>query len=191
MKFTGVTVLFAASLAAQNNGSIQGVVKDSSDAVIASAKVTANHLDTGLRREAVTNEAGIYLFPTLPVGRYKISVSLSGFSTAEVPELKLDVGQSARIDFTLKPGSLTESVTVSAAAALLDSETSTVGQVIDNKRIVELPLNGRNYLELARLTAGTAPARGSRPQGEGVFAAAGQHGYQVQVNIDGVDNSLT
>lgn len=66
-----------------------------------------------------------------------------------------------------------------------------MGQVIENKRIVELPLNGRNYLELARLTAGTTPARGSRPEGEGVFSAGGQHGYQVQVNIDGVDNSLT
>ena len=96
-----------------------------------------------------------------------------------------------RSDFTLKPGTLTESVNVTATAALLDSETSTVGQVIDNKRIVELPLNGRNFLELARLTAGAAPARGSRPQGEGVFSAGGQHGYQVQVNIDGIDNSGT
>jgi len=82
-------------------------------------------------------------------------------------------------------------VNVTAAAALLDSETATVGQVIDNKRISEMPLNGRNYLELARMAAGTAAARGSRPEAEGVFSAGGQHGYQVQVNIDGVDNSMT
>ena len=191
MKVTGALVLAAVCALAQNNGAIQGVVKDSSDAVIAGAKVTATQIETGFRREVTTNDTGLYVFSSMPVGRYKLSAAVSGFSTSEVSGLKLDVGQTARIDFTLKPGTLTESMSVSAAAALLDSETSTVGQVIDNKRIVELPLNGRNYLELARLTAGTAPARGSRPQGEGVFAAAGQHGYQVQVNIDGVDNSLT
>ncbi|MBK7930518.1 MAG: hypothetical protein IPJ98_24495 [Bryobacterales bacterium] len=77
------------------------------------------------------------------------------------------------MDFTLKPGSVTESINVSAAAALLDSETATVGQVVDNKRIVELPLNGRNYLQLARLSAGTTSARGSRTEGEGGFSAGG------------------
>src|SRR4029450_13188460 len=87
-------------------------------------------------------------------------------------------------------GAVTESISVTAAATLLNSQTPTVGQVGENKRIVEMPLNGRNYLELAR-TSGTTAARGSRPQGEGVFSAGGQHGYQVQVNIDGVDNPLT
>ncbi len=172
-------------------GSIQGIVKDQSDALIPAAKVTITNIETGLRREISTNESGLYNVPGLPVGRYKVAAGNTGFATSEVSDFKLDVGQSARIDFILKPGTLTESVNVSATAALLDSETSTVGQVIDNKRIVELPLNGRNFLELARLTAGAAPARGSRPQGEGVFSAGGQHGYQVQVNIDGIDNSGT
>ncbi|MSV30451.1 MAG: carboxypeptidase regulatory-like domain-containing protein, partial [Bryobacterales bacterium] len=184
------TLLSAFSLSAQT-ASIQGLVKDQSDAVLVSAKVTVANLDTGLRREASTNYAGLYSVPTLPVGRYKLAASLAGFAPAEVAEIKLDVGQSARIDFTMKPGAVTDRVEVTATAALIDSETATVGQVIENKRIVELPLNGRNYLELARLTAGTAPARGSRPQSEGVFSAGGQHGYQVQVNIDGVDNSTT
>jgi hypothetical protein len=183
-------LLWGAALWAQNAG-IQGVVSDSSQAVIPSAVVTAANLETGLRREAKTNEAGSYALPTLPVGKYKLSAALQGFSTSEVPEIKLDVGQIARVDFTLNPGTMVESVNVTAAAAMLDSETATVAQVIDNKRVSELPLNGRNYLELARLTAGTAAARGSRPEAEGVFSAGGQHGYQVQVNIDGVDNSLT
>lgn len=172
-------------------GSVQGIVKDPSEAVIPNASVSVTNLDTGLRREANTNESGFYSIPTLPVGRYKVNAVHQGFSSAEVAELKLDVGQVARLDFVLRPGTLSESINVTATAALLDSETATVGQVIDNKRIVELPLNGRNYLELARLTTGAAPARGSRPASEGVFAAAGQHGYQVQVNIDGVDNSTT
>lgn len=173
------------------NSTIQGIVKDQTEALIPGAQVVITNIDTGLRREVNTNDTGFYSVPTLPVGRYKLSAAMKGFSTAEVAEVKVDVAQVARVDFTLNPGALTESVRVEATAALLDSETATVGQVIDNKRIVELPLNGRNYLELARLTAGTAPARGSRPQSEGVFSAGGQHGYQVQVNIDGVDNSAT
>ena len=172
-------------------GSIQGIVQDQSQGAVIGSQVVITNLETGLRREASTNETGLYTVPSLPVGRYKLTATMQGFSTAEVPEIKLDVNQTARVDFVLKPGSVTESISVSAAAAMLDSETATVGQVIDNKRIVELPLNGRNYLELARLSAGTAAARGSRPESEGVFSAGGQHGYQVQVNIDGVDNSMT
>jgi hypothetical protein len=185
-----VFLLLAASLAAlAQSGTIQGVVKDPSDAVVAAAKVTITNLDTGLRRELSTNDQGFYTAPTLPVGRYKIAAAKPGFSNAEIPEIKLDVTQTARIDFTLKTGSVTESIEVTAAAALIDSETTTVGQVIENKRIVELPLNGRNYLDLAALTAGTNPGRGGRTQDEGGFSASGQHIYQVQVSIDGVDNS--
>ncbi len=191
LRFGITTTLLSAFALCAQTASIQGLVKDQSDAVLVAAQVTVTNLDTGLRREASTNYTGLYSVPTLPVGRYRITASLAGFSPAEVAEIKLDVGQAARIDFSLKPGAVTDRVEVSATAALIDSETATVGQVIDNKRIVELPLNGRNYLELARLTAGTAPARGSRPQSEGVFSAGGQHGYQVQVNIDGVDNSTT
>ncbi|MEZ5354545.1 MAG: TonB-dependent receptor [Bryobacteraceae bacterium] len=186
-----VLCLLFSPLAFGQTGSIQGLVTDQSEAAVANAGVSVLNLDTGLRRETTSNEVGLYTVPSLPVGRYKVTANLQGFAPSELPEVKLDVNQTARIDFTLKPGSVTESIDVSAVAALLDSETATVGQVIDNKRIVELPLNGRNYLQLARLTAGTSAARGSRPESEGVFSAGGQHGYQVQVNIDGVDNSLT
>ena len=181
--------LFTAALFAQT-ASIQGIVKDQSEAAVVGAHVIVTNLDTGLRRETTSNETGLYTVPTLPVGRYTLKATTPGFSVEEVTEIKLDVGQTARVDFTMKPGAVTESINVSASATLLNSETTMVGQVIENKRIVEMPLNGRNYLELAR-TSGTTAARGSRPQGEGVFSAGGQHGYQVQVNIDGVDNSLT
>jgi hypothetical protein len=89
------------------------------------------------------------------------------------------VDQVARLDFKLKPGPVNETVQVTAAAAPLDSETSTVGQVIENKNIVELPLNGRNYLTLASLTAGAASSVGGRTASEGGFVAGGQNGYQV------------
>jgi len=188
----GIVVgLVGVACANAQTGAIQGVVQDQSEAAIVGARVVVVNLDTGLRRETTTNETGFYTAPSLPVGWYKVTATAPGLAAAEVPKLKLDVNQTARIDFSLKPGAVTESIYVTAAAALLDSETSTVGQVIENKRIVEMPLNGRNYLELARLAAGTTAARGSRPEGEGVFSAGGQHGYQVQVNVDGVDNSLT
>lgn len=182
-------LLALSCVAFAQSGTIQGVVKDPSDAVVAGAKVTIVNLDTGLRRELTTNDQGFYAAPTLPVGRYELTASKAGFSNAAVPELKLDVTQTARIDFSLKTGTVTESILVTAAAALLDSETTTVGQVIENKRIVELPLNGRNYLDLAALTAGTNPGRGGRTQDEGGFSASGQHIYQVQVSVDGIDNS--
>jgi hypothetical protein len=182
--------LVAGPLLAQT-ASIQGMVKDQSDASIVGAQVVITNIETGLRLETKTNDTGLYSAPALPIARYKLSASTAGFSVAEVTEIKLDVGQTARVDFSLKPGAVTESISVTSSAALIDSETAMVGQVIGNKNIVEMPLNGRNYLELARISAGTTPARGSRPEGEGVFSAGGQHGYQVQVNIDGVDNSLT
>jgi len=184
-----LSFLLASFAAYAQSGTIQGVVRDSTDAIMPGVNVTVTNLDTGLRRDLTTNEQGFYTAPTLPVGRYKVAAAKTGFANAEVPEIKLDVTQTARVDFSLKAGSVTESIEVTASAALIDSETTTVGQVIENKRIVELPLNGRNYLDLAALTAGTNPGRGGRTQDEGGFSASGQHIYQVQVSIDGVDNS--
>jgi outer membrane receptor protein involved in Fe transport len=168
---------------------VNGIVTDASDAVIVGAKLEIQNLETGLRREALTNEAGAFSFNLLPVGRYRITATHAGFGASERPELKLDVDHVVRFDFKLVPGSVNESVQFAAAAALLDSESSTVGQVISNKNIVELPLNGRNYLNLASLTAGTAPSVGGRTAAEGGFVAGGQHGYQVNIMVDGLDNN--
>jgi hypothetical protein len=167
---------------------IQGIISDESQAVVAGATVTLTNLETGLRRTADSNGVGFYSVPFLPEGRYKISVSLKGFGNSERPEIKLDVEQTARMDFVLKPGTVVETVQVSAAAALLESESSTVGQVVDNKRIVEMPLNARNYLSLALLTAGTVSAGGDKGN-DGAFVAMGQTVAQMQVNVDGVDNT--
>jgi hypothetical protein len=151
------------TLCLAQTATVNGVVTDTSDAVIVGAHLEISNLETGFRREAQTNESGAFSFNLLPVGRYKLSAAHPGFGASERPEIKLDVDQVARIDFKLKPGAVTESLQVTASAALLDSESSTVGQVISNKNIVELPLNGRNYLNLASLTAGTASAPGQWP----------------------------
>lgn len=183
-----IAVLVSLAGRAQTGG-VQGVAQDPTAAVIADAEIVLTNVDTGLSVRARTNEIGFYTFPAVPIGTYKVQATKTGFGVSEQTGLKLDVNQLARIDFTLKPGSVVETVNVSAAAALLDSETATVGQVIDNKRIVELPLNGRNYLDLAKLTVGTAPSRGGRTASAGGFVASGQHGYQLMVSLDGLDNS--
>ncbi|HEY3837801.1 MAG TPA: carboxypeptidase regulatory-like domain-containing protein [Bryobacteraceae bacterium] len=168
---------------------ISGIVTDSSHAVIAHANVTVVNLETGLRRETQTNDTGNYNFSLLPIGKYRVDATMNGFSSQSRPELQLDVDQAVRLDFTLTPGALKETVEVTAAAELLDSDTSTVGQVISNKSITEMPLNGRNYLNLATLTAGTAPDVGGRTQSEGGFISGGAHAYQMNVQVDGLDNN--
>jgi len=188
-KLRCILTLLAASAAFAQTATVNGVVTDSSQAVIAGAAVTITNIDTGLRRDTRTNDTGNYTFTLLPVGRYRLEASMRGFSTESLPEVKLDVDQVARVDFTLKPGTLSETVEVSAAAALLDSETSQVGQVVSNKQIVEMPLNGRNYLSLAVLAAGTVSNPGGRSQTEGGFVTGGMHSYQMNVRVDGLDNN--
>lgn len=178
----------AAALLAQT-ASIDGVVSDQTNAIMPGVRIVVTNLDTGLRREMQTNDVGYYTVTLLPVGRYQVEASKAGFGNAQRTGIQLDVQQVARIDFTMQTGPVVEAVSVSATAATIDSETTTVGQIIDNKRIVELPLNGRNYLNLAQLTSGTAPGVGDRTQSEGGFAASGQHMYQLNISVDGLDNA--
>ncbi len=179
------------ALAAQVTGvaTLQGVVTDNSSAVLANAEVTVTNLDTGLAVKAMTNENGLYRVPALNPGRYSVEAKANGFAAARVNETRLEVGQTARLDLNLKIGNVNETVEITAQASLLNSETTDVGQVIDGKRIVEMPLNGRNYLQLAQLTAGVLPAGNSRTSEEGGFIAFGQHTYQNNVLLDGADNS--
>lgn len=194
----GLLVLLAASTAAfGQNAGIQGNVTDPSGAYVPDVIIKVTNLATGVINEVKTNEQGFYSIPFLGSGNYKIEATQAGFAPQTRQELKLDVDQVARVDFTLRIGSVAESIEVTATAALLESETTSVGQVIENQRIVEMPLNQRNYLELAQLSLGVQPARsqghGARTGGEdgteGGFIAVGQHAYQTNVLLDGVDNS--
>ncbi len=182
-------VLLSILPAAAQQAIVQGVVSDPSNSMIPGAQVKVTNTATGTTQSSMTNEQGFYSIPFLTPGTYKVEAGASGFATASIESLKLDVNQTARIDLTLKVGTVAETVEISAAAALIDAETSSVGQVIDNKRIVELPLNGRNYLDLARLTTGVTPDSGSRTTSKGSFSALGQHAYQTNVMLDGVDNN--
>ncbi|MGH9840405.1 MAG: TonB-dependent receptor domain-containing protein [Blastocatellia bacterium] len=181
--------LVTASAQVTGVATLQGVVADNSGAVVAGAEVAVTNIETGLSAKAVANEDGLYRVPALNPGRYSVEARGSGFAPTRVSEVRLEVGQTARLDITLKVGNVNETVEIAAQSTQLNSETTDVGQVIDGKRIVEMPLNGRNYLQLAQLTAGVLPAGNSRTSDEGGFLAFGQHTYQNNVMLDGADNS--
>src|SRR5437867_1606967 len=179
------------------NAGIQGVVTDPSGALMPAVSIKVTNVATGVVNLVTTNEHGFYSVPFLGPGTYNVEAVQTGFAPQQRKDLKLDVNQTARADFTLRLGTASETIEVTAASALLESETSNVGQVIENKRIVEMPLNLRNYLELAKIANGVLPARqlgrGARTAGEdgteGGFIALGQHAFQTNVLLDGIDNS--
>ena len=190
--------LIAATAAfGQSQGTIQGVVTDDSGAVIPAARVVVKNDATGVEVIRSTNEVGFYSAPALNPGEYTVTASSEGFSTAQRPAVRLEVAQTLRLDIQLAVGQVTEVVEVSAAAQLIQSEKTEVGQVIDSKRILEMPLNGRNYLELAKFSVGVLPSRslgkGTRQDGErggeGGVLAVGMHAAQTNVLVDGADNS--
>lgn len=177
--------------------SIQGLVTDSSGAAASGARVTATEVATGVVRSVLTNETGNYTLALLPVGNYELKVELAGFKSEVVTNIRVETAAQVRQDFSLQIGNLTETVQVSASAVLLTTENATVGGVIENKRIVELPLNGRNMQNLAVLVPGVqfglrtglADGSGGFPipgQGFAVSANGQRETFQV-VSLDGVD----
>src|SRR5450755_739355 len=130
--------------AGQTNAGLSGVVTDASGAVVQGARVSVNNTETGLRRDTATNESGLYDFPLLQPGAYSLTVLKEGFKQT-TQGIRLEVNQIARVDLTMQLGAVSESVEVQAAAALLESSTSAVGQVVESKAVSDLPLNGRNF----------------------------------------------
>ena len=187
----------ASVVLAQSTGTIQGVVTDATGAVIPGAEVTATNQGTGVEYRATANEAGFYAIQSVPPGPYSVACTSEGMAPSERTGLRLEVAQTMRMDFELNVGTVAEVVEVSAVAQLLQSERTEVGQVIDSKRILEMPLNGRNYLELAKFAVGVLPSRelgkGTRHDGEsggeGGVMAVGMHAAQTNVLVDGADNS--
>ncbi|HZO57629.1 MAG TPA: carboxypeptidase-like regulatory domain-containing protein, partial [Bryobacteraceae bacterium] len=179
------------------NQSIQGLVTDSTGAVVSGAKVTVTNEDTGISRSVDSNNSGNYSFPIMSVGNYDLKVELAGFKTEQVKGLRLETAAQLRQDFTLQVGNLAEVVEVSAAAVTLNTENSTTGGVIENKRIIELPLNGRNVGQLAVLVPGVQfGERTGRGDGLGGFpipgsgfavSANGQRETHQVVSLDGTD----
>ena len=145
-------IAVAAGPAIAQQASITGRVVDQSKAALPGATVVTTNLETGIKTTVTTNGEGYYNLPLLPPGQYSIAVDLTGFRTQTRSAFTLDVQQAARFDFTLELGTLSE--TVDVRTPLVDTQSSALGHVIDNTRVRELPLNGRNPLELTRLTPG-------------------------------------
>src|SRR5437762_8670721 len=137
---------------AQTQASISGVIPDPTGAVIPGVTVTVTNPATNFVRTSISNEAGVYNFPSLQPGKYNIKVELPGFRTITQNDVELQVQFAARIDFTLQVGDVSQTVEVEGTAALIATENATVGTVIENKSIVEMPLNGRNFLQLVSLS---------------------------------------
>ena len=139
-------------------GDILGTVQDSTGGVVPGAKVTLTTVDTGLKFEATSDEGGNYLFAQLKPGHYSLQATKEGFQAATVSNIELLVGQRPRVDMTLQIGAVTQRIEVSAGGVqLLDTQTSTMGEVIQEKPVQELPLNGRNFIQLAVLSPGVVP----------------------------------
>lgn len=209
-RYAPVVVLLLVVLAtipvfAQNTARVEGVVHDAAGAAIPGATVTATNTGTNATRTDVTDPGGHYTITALTVGNYKISVELSGFKTQVTP-ITLTVGQVATVDFKLELGNVSETMTVTAAAPLVEKSTSEISTLIDAKQIENLPLNGRNFTQLATLVPGVnrgipgSNAAGQSGQAEtfryGEFggAALSVNGLREQFNnflIDGIDNNET
>lgn len=193
----GFLLLPASVCFAQTFGTITGEVRDSSSALVVGASVTLTDLSTNATRVAPTNGDGIYAFPSLVPGKFNLLVQMPGFKSESRTDIDLQVQQTLRADFTLQPGQVSESIVVSAAAEQLNTDNATVGTVIENKRIVELPLNGRDYLQLVQLspnvTASFGSAQSTNRQG-GTRAGenlsiGGQRSTFNHYTLDGIENT--
>ena len=173
-----------------DQGAITGYIKDTSGAAIPNADVTVTNLDTGLALQAKTNGTGVYVVAPVKIGNYKVSATASGFQTVADSNVRVDIQTRVAVNLTLKPGAVSETVTVTTAAPLLQTGDGSVQQVISASTIDNTPLNGRNFVYIAQLTAGVAPPFGNtRGSGSGDFVANGQRAEQNNFILDGVDNN--
>src|SRR5215475_12254621 len=186
-----VTLAFACPFTwAQATAQISGTVSDQSGAVLPGAEITATQTETGIVRNTVSNETGSYVLPNLPLGSYRLEVSLPGFRKFAQSGILLQVNSNPVINAVLAVGQQTELIEVQANAALVETRTSGVGQVMETQRILELPLNGRNVTELITLGAGATnvPEFSSSPrsmQGQLAISVAGGLPSGVNYSLDG------
>src|SRR5580698_3724404 len=138
----------------QATGSFSGTVVDKSGSIVAGATVTATSQGTGLAREAKTDSAGHYLIPLLPTGFYNVRVDFTNFQSAESKDLKLQVDEACELDFSLVPATVVSTVAGSGSAVAVETANSSLGQVITSQQVSQLPLNGRDFVQLATITSG-------------------------------------
>jgi hypothetical protein len=176
------------SVHAQNNASISGNILDTTGAIVPGVSVKLTSHEQGAVRTALSNEAGVYQFSFLPAGVYDIEITVPGFKTLRQKDITLAVAQNIRRDFRLEVGDIAENVTVAASAETINTETAEIGAVIDNTKVVEMPLNGRTFYSLATLTPGVAAPLNN--QGfRGAFSVAGACQTCNNFTLNGMDNN--
>ncbi len=181
-----------------DTATVTGTVTDSSSAVLPNVTVTATEIDTGISVAAKSNGSGNYVITPLKIGRYSVSAEATGFRTETRQNIVLDVQQNLRLDFSLSVGSVNQTAEVIGEAPLLETETASLGDVVEAQQVEELPLNGRRYTDLAELTSGVSKVTegpvngGSTPtngNAGGSFAVNGTRGDQNNFILDGIDNN--
>jgi hypothetical protein len=194
----GVSGWVRPAAAQVTTGTILGTVTDSSGQIVPGATVTVREVNKGTSTEYVTDETGSYTAPFLTSGTYEITVDLPGFKRHIRQGVVLQVNQRARVDPVLEPGELAETLTVVASAPLVRTDTSELGEVIDERAVRELPLNGRNFAQLVYLVPGVTPGQAGEnlsgastfnPRGASNFNALGHHANSNQWLVDGIDNN--
>jgi hypothetical protein len=185
----------------QANGSFSGTVSDKTGSVIAGATVRATSQGTGLSREVKTDESGHYLIPLLSVADYTIQVESRGFQTTRQKDIRLQVNESREVNFILVPGAVTQNVEVSADVVAVETTNPTLGQVITSRQVAELPLNGRDFVQLATLTPGTVqetnpasffnggPSSEVSARGSYSLSVGGSRAQSTDWLLDGNDNN--
>jgi len=189
-------LVMAGTLRAQTaTGQITGTVKDPSGAVMPGVKVTLSNQLTGMTRETTASDSGNYVFPLLPVGVYSVTAEKQGFQLAKHTDIQLNVADVLRIDLELAVGQVTQTVEVHASAVLLDTESSAVSQLIGQRQVNELPLNGRNFTAFLLLGAGavtTGGEQGAMRQGKGdAISINGARPTSLNYMLDGLVNTDT
>jgi hypothetical protein len=154
MRRIAIFLVVGVAWAQSPTGEMAGVVKDPTGAVVPKAEIALVNQNTGERKSAFTNESGEYVAPLLPVGLYTVSAAMAGFRTAEHRDLRLSALQNLRVDFVLEVGEATQTVEVRAETTQVDTRSAVHGMLVDDRRIRDLPLNGRNALDLVRLIPG-------------------------------------
>ena len=184
-----LSLIAARPLPAQSSfGSILGTVTDKSQAVVSRAAIRIRNTGTNAVRTVVTDQNGNYQAPALPVGQYEVSCEAAGFKRALVSGVNLAVEQRARVDIQLDLGAVEQQVQVTGAVPIIETDSASQGTVIDNQRIVELPLNGRNFEQLAVLGPGVvAPVAGAG--NDAYFSVAGTRGLSNSFMMDGATNT--
>ncbi len=188
--FTFLLSLASVLWAQKDTGGITGIVTDPSGAVMSGAKVTVTDVDRGISFTTTTAGNGEYVVRPLKIGRYNVIVEVKGFKRTEVGPVTVDVQSRPQVNVELQVGGVTEVVKVTTQGPQLQTETSDLGQVVDSNTIVTLPLNGRNFAQLALLGAGVGPSEpGSRVETSFGFSSNGARSLQNNFQLDGIDNN--